>query len=209
MLQSKLIKITTFFFLFALSLNLFSSEQITKENLFEYLNEKQFLNTKFIQITIKNLKERVARGSLMATRTGKFKIEYLDPIREVISADKSFLYKLDLELDQMDVVPREDYFNNTPVSIFIEQLDGMKNLYSVDSCIKDEETIMCSIKPNDDESFVSMLFLEFLKNDLISLRYQDSFGQTVKLKFEDLSWKPFSESELLISIPEGIDVVYH
>ena len=54
-----------------------------------------------------------------------------------------------------------------------------------------------------------MLFLEFLKNDLISLRYQDSFGQTVKLKFEDLSWKPFSESELLISIPEGIDVVYH
>jgi len=160
----------------------------------------------------------------MATRTGKFKIEYLDPIREVISADKSFLYKLDLELDQMDVVPREDYFNNTPVSIFIEQLDGMKNLYSVDSCIKDEETIMCSIKPNDDESFVSMLFLEFLKNDLIfvsmlfleflkndliSLRYQDSFGQTVKLKFEDLSWKPFSESELLISIPEGIDVVYH
>jgi hypothetical protein len=85
----------------------------------------------------------------------------------------------------------------------------MKNLYSVDSCIKDEETIMCSIKPNDDESFVSMLFLEFLKNDLISLRYQDSFGQTVKLKFEDLSWKPFSESELLISIPEGIDVVYH
>ena len=106
MLQSKLIKITTFFFLFALSLNLFSSEQITKENLFEYLNEKQFLNTKFIQITSKNLKERVARGSLMATRTGKFKIEYLDPIREVISADKSFLYKLDLELDQMDVVPR-------------------------------------------------------------------------------------------------------
>ena len=51
--------------------------------------------------------------------------------------------------------------------------------------------------------------LSFEKDNLASIRYSDSFGQTVTLKLNKIDWMPFDESELTISIPEGIDVVYH
>ena len=54
------------------------------------------------------LNERVVSGNIQAPRSGNFKIEYYDPIKETISADKEFLYKLDTELEQLDIIPREE-----------------------------------------------------------------------------------------------------
>ena len=53
------------------------------------------------------------------------------------------------------------------------------------------------------------LFINFIENNLVSLRYLDSFNQDVKLKLNNISWSSFEQSDLKISIPEGIDVVYH
>ena len=40
-------------------------------------------------------------------------------------------------------------------------------------------------------------------------QHLDSFDQTVNLKLNDINWFPFDDSEITLSIPEGIDVVYH
>ena len=103
----------------ALTTTVVSNETISKENLFDFLHSKQYLKTNFTQTTLMDLNERVVSGNIQASRSGNFKIEYLDPIKETISADKEFLYKLDTELDQLDIVPREEYFKNTPISILI------------------------------------------------------------------------------------------
>ena len=76
---------------------------ISKENLFDFLHSKQYLKTNFTQTTLADLNERVVSGNIQASRSGNFKIEYLDPIKETISADKEFLYKLDIELEQLDL----------------------------------------------------------------------------------------------------------
>ena len=201
-------KIITFIFCIFFT-GLFFGENITKENLLQYLNEKQHLNTKFIQTTSKTLNNRKIEGVLKANRTGSFKIVYMEPIKETISADSKFLYKLDLELNQMDVIPREDYFNNTPISLFIKEIDDLNKLYKVDSCLPDAKNLICTILSRDNDSFVEKLFLTFKENQLLSLGYIDTFDQIVNLSFVDVSWKPFDDSELSISVPEGIDVVYH
>jgi hypothetical protein len=63
--------------------------------------------------------------------------------------------------------------------------------------------------PKSKESFMEKLFINFIENNLVSLRYLDSFNQDVRLKLNNISWSSFEESDLKISIPEGIDVVYH
>ena len=68
---------------------------------------------------------------------------------------------------------------------------------------------MCSISTRDENSFVEKIFLQFKGTELDSMTYLDSFGQSVNFDFDDISWEPFSENHLNISIPEGIDVVYH
>ena len=132
-----------------------------------------------------------------------------EPINEIISTDGEYLYKLDLELDQLDILPKDDYFTNTPISIFISEIDDLKELYLVDYCEVKANQTTCLITPKSAESFMEKLFINFIENNLVSLRYLDSFNQDVKLKLNNISWSSFEQSDLKISIPEGIDVVYH
>ena len=186
-----------------------SAESINKNNLFEFLNSKQHITAQFTQITSLASKERKIQGKLMANRSGQFKIEYFEPIREMISADGNFLYKLDIELEQLDIVPQEDYFEGTPINLFTSSLEDLDKSYSVTSCTKLNDIITCIIKPKTEESFLEKLSISFKRNELLYIQYSDSFEQTVRLNFEKLLWSEFDESDLVLSIPEGIDVVYH
>lgn len=185
------------------------SEEINHINLLEFLNDKQFFSSNFSQLTIQNFKEREVQGRIRANRMGKFKIEYYEPIQEVISADGTFLYKLDLELEQLDVVPQEDVFAGTPINLFTSSFEDLNDLYTVKPCVELADILMCEILPKSEESFLEKLYINFKDSTLHSLKYFDSFDQTVELNFDRVIWLPFDESELLISVPEGIDVVYH
>lgn len=201
-------KLSILFFLSTMCCFNYSAD-INKDNLFKFLNSKQYITAQFIQTTEIDFKKRTVGGEIKANRSGQFKIEYKEPINEMISTDGEYLYKLDLELDQLDILPREDYFTNTPISIFISEIDDLKELYLVDYCeVKNNQT-SCLITPKSKESFMEKLFINFIKNNLVSLRYIDSFNQDVKLQLNNISWSSFEESDLEISIPEGIDVVYH
>jgi len=189
--------------------HLIFSENIKADNLFQFFEDKYYLETNFIQTTSVNSKDRQITGKIYATRSGNFKIEYLDPIKEIISADDSFLYKLDIELEQLDIVPREQYFKDTPINIFITEIENLSELYGVESCLNDGEFVICSIKIKDKDSFVEKLFLKFYLDELTELSYLDSFGQSVSLEFDQMSWEKFNKEKLLIQPPEGIDVVYH
>ena len=201
-------KLSILFFLSTMCCFNYSAD-LNKDNLFEFLNSKQHITAQFIQTTEIDFKKRTVGGEIKANRSGQFKIEYKEPINEMISTDGEYLYKLDLELDQLDILPREDYFTNTPISIFISEIDDLNELYLVDYCeVKNNQT-SCLITPKSKESFMEKLFINFIENNLVSLRYIDSFNQDVKLQLDNISWSSFEESDLEISIPEGIDVVYH
>ena len=185
------------------------ASDIKADNLFQFFADKYFLETSFTQTTSKDFKDRQIRGKLNATRSGNFKIEYFEPMKEIISADDTFLYKLDIELEQLDIVPREEYFKDTPINIFITELEDLNDTYLVESCINENNSVICTITTKDLDSFVDKLFLKFTANELTELSYLDSFGQSVTLEFDEISWKKFDEAKLLIETPEGIDVVYH
>ena len=106
-------KILNSFLSVIISGSLFASD-IKAENLFQFFADKNFLETSFTQTTSVDFKDRQIRGKLNATRSGNFKIEYFEPMKEIISADDNFLYKLDIELEQLDIVPREEYLLEYP-----------------------------------------------------------------------------------------------
>ena len=191
-----------------LSLNV-PSYELNQDNLFDYLDSKKYLAANFIQITEIDSKERIITGSIKANRSGKFKIEYQEPLKETISSDGKYLYRLDSELEQLDIIPHEDDFLNTPISILTLEMRDLKKLFLIDSCQTQQEETICTILPRGEDSFLEKLFLIFEQNSLTSIKYMDSFDQIVNLKLNDINWFPFDDSEITLSIPEGIDVVYH
>jgi outer membrane lipoprotein-sorting protein len=52
-------------------------------------------------------------------------------MQEVIGSDGKSIFRLDYELEQMDVLPQEDYFKNTPISIFTSDVSSLSSLYQI------------------------------------------------------------------------------
>ena len=60
--------------------------EINSQNLFDIFNSRSFFSADFNQSTIQDDKERKIQGTINASRDGKFKVTYLEPISEIISS---------------------------------------------------------------------------------------------------------------------------
>jgi len=185
--------------------------EITPQNLFDIFNSRSFISADFNQSTIQDEKERKIQGSILASRAGKFKVIYLEPISEIISSDGRNLFRLDYELNQLDVFSVEDYFANveSPISFFTKSSRELREIYAVHHCEQTNEISICVITPKEDDTFLKKLFISLDINTIYSISYNDTFDQEVKISFTNLSWQNLSDEKFTFDMPPKIDIVYH
>ena len=199
-----------FFYCFALLFfNPINADDINESNFLEFLSEKQYFSANFIQTTFKDDKERKILGDIKANRRGMFKITYQEPLNEIISSNGYQLYRLDLEIEQLDVTEIDATFSESPIGIFSSNKEELEDIFIVKECLTDQEIVTCVLEPKSDESFLKRISIKLVKDELSSLIYIDSFGQEVVLDFTLVSWGKISDTAFMIEIPEGIDVVNH
>ena len=199
-----------FFYCFALLFfNPINADDINESNFLEFLSEKQYFSANFIQTTFKDDKERKILGDIKANRRGMFKITYQEPLNEIISSNGYQLYRLDLEIEQLDVTEIDATFSESPIGIFSSNKEELEDIFIVKECLTDQEIVTCVLEPKSNESFLKRASIELIKDKLSSLIYIDSFEQEVALDFTLVSWGTISDKAFMIEIPEGIDVVKH
>ena len=199
-----------FFLCFALLFfNAINAGNINESNFLEFLSEKQYFSANFIQTTFKDDKERKILGDIKANRRGMFKITYQEPLNEIISSNGYQLYRLDLEIEQLDVTEIDATFSESPIGIFSSNKEELGDIFTVQECLTDQEIVTCVLEPKSNESFLKRASIELIKDKLSSLIYIDSFEQEVSLDFTLVSWGKISDKAFMIEIPEGIDVVNH
>ena len=138
-----------------------------------------------------------------------FKITYQEPLNEIISSNGYQLYRLDLEIEQLDVTEIDATFSESPIGIFSSNKEELGDIFTVQECLTDQEIVTCVLEPKSNESFLKHASIELIKDKLSSLIYIDSFEQEVALDFTLVSWGKISDKAFMIEIPEGIDVVNH
>ena len=185
--------------------------EITPQNLFDIFNSRSFISADFNQSTIQDEKERKIQGSILASRAGKFKVIYLEPISEIISSDGINLFRLDNELNQLDVFSVEDYFVNveSPISFFTKSSKELSEIYAVHHCDQTDEIFICTLTPKEDDTFLKKLIISLDINTIYSISYNDTFDQEVKISFTNLSWQNLSDEKFTFDMPPKIDIVYH
>ena len=199
-----------FFYCFAsLFFNPINADEINASNFLEFLSEKNYFSADFIQTTFKDDKERKILGDIKANRRGMFKITYQEPLNEIISSNGYQLYRLDLEIEQLDITEIDATFSESPIGIFSSNKEELEDIFIVKECLTDQEIVTCVLEPKSDESFLKRISIKLVKDELSSLIYIDSFGQEVVLDFTLVSWGKISDTAFMIEIPEGIDVVNH
>jgi len=182
---------------------------INESNFLEFLSKKNYFSANFVQTTLKDNKERKIQGEIIANRRGMFKVTYRDPLNEIISSNGFHLYRLDLEIEQLDITEIDATFSESPIGIFSSNKEELEDVFTVNECLVDQEVVTCVLEPKSDESFLKRASIKLIEEELSSLIYIDSFEQKVTLDFALVSWKRISDKDFMLEIPEGIDVVNH
>ena len=199
------------FLLFAsiLFLNNINSENIKDSNFLEFFSNKNFFSAQFLQTTLIDSQERKIKGEIKANRKGMFKIIYQEPLNEIILSNGKLLYRLDKEIEQLDISKIDVTLSESPIGIFSSNKEELEDIYEVTQCSDDREQIICVLNPKYEESFLKEVAIQLTNNELSSLTYVDTFEQIVVIDFTETSWDEIPNNIFSLEIPEGIDVVNH
>ena len=199
------------FLLFAsiLFLNNINSENIKDSNFLEFFSNKNFFSAQFLQTTLIDSQERKIIGEIKANRKGMFKIIYQEPLNEIILSNGKLLYRLDKEIEQLDISKIDVTLSESPIGIFSSNKEELEDIYEVTQCSNDREQIICVLNPKYEESFLKEVTIQLTNNELSSLTYVDTFEQIVVIDFTETSWDEIPNNIFSLEIPEGIDVVNH
>ena len=193
-------------FLFFSSIN---AVNINESNFLEFLSNKNYFSAEFVQTTFKDEQERKIKGEIIASRRGMFKVIYREPLNEIISSDGYQLYRLDKEIEQLDISAIDETFSESPIGIFSSNKEELEDLFTAKECLMDTDIVTCVLEPQSDQSFLKRASITLIKEELNSLTYIDTFEQKVVLDFSFVSWDRISDNAFMLQIPEGIDVVNH
>ena len=176
-------------------------------DLFNIINRHQYFSANFEQTTLQGKKERRIKGEIKAHRSGIFKISYNKPLNEVMFSDGKDFYRFDPELEQLNIQPLEELLKETPVGLFTLNLREIKELFIFSECRKNLNQLSCLLTSRKEESFIEWINIEVKNNVFDSFEYLDTFGQTVSLKFNNVSLSKIPNYEFKLNIPEGTDIV--
>ena len=175
--------------------------------LFNTINEHQFFSANFEQTTLQERKKRLIKGEIKAHRSGIFKISYFEPLNEVMFSDGKDFYRFDPELEQLNIQPLEELLEKTPVGLFTLNLEEIRKLFVFSECQKNLNQFSCLLTSKKEESFIEWINIGVKNNAFYYFRYLDTFGQTVSLKFTNVSLSKIPNNEFKLNIPEGTDIV--
>jgi len=175
--------------------------------LFNFINKHQYFSAQFEQTTLQEKKKRLIEGEIKAHRSGIFKISYFEPLNEVMFSDGKDFYRFDPELEQLNIQPLEELLEETPVGLFTLNLEEIKELFIFSECRKNLNQFSCLLTSKKEESFIKWIDIGVKNNVFDSFKYLDTFGQTISLKFKNVSLKKIPNKEFKLNIPEGTDIV--
>lgn len=195
------------FLIFFLVASPLSSETNEEEEFFNILSSHEFFSASFFQRTSKNELERNIQGKIIADRSGRFKLNYFEPLNEIIFSDGKDLYRYDPELDQAYVQPLDDLLMETPLGLFVLSTEELKQFLSLDWCKDIKPFMRCRLSFLKDISFVREIVVEIKDKVIHQLSYRDTFNQNVTLIFHNPSTEKIAPGQFQVIIPKGTDIV--
>jgi len=198
-----------FYCLTLLFLNSVSTQDINESNFFDFLSKKEFFSAEFEQTAFKDGQERKIKGEIKANRRGMFKVTYQEPLNEIIYSNGYQLYRLDIEIEQLDISDIDETFSESPIGIFSSNREELEDIFTVIECLINQEIVTCVLEPKSEGSFLKHASIQLNNEELSSLTYIDIFEQKVSLDFFHVRWDQILDATFILEIPEGIDVINH
>tara|TARA_B110000438_G_scaffold303002_1_gene362668 strand:+ start:45 stop:668 length:624 start_codon:yes stop_codon:yes gene_type:complete len=202
------IKSLTSFLILSLCLAVNAAEKKMDTSLSKILLSNSF-SAEFIQKTEDRISTRSIEGKLSIKRNGKFRVEYYEPLNELLISNGLELIRYDRDLEQVDISPLDNLLQETPLGLFSLKKEELLKRYKFTGCVTDDEIKACELEPYLKDDYLKKLIISIKSNTLSSLYFVDLFDQEVELIFKNVSFIDIQDTDFSFDIPAGIDVVRH
>jgi outer membrane lipoprotein carrier protein len=179
------------------------------ERFSEFINETLTATGEFEQkIFDRNRKLlQESRGTLVFSRPGKFRWNYVKPYAQLIVGDGSRVWIYDEDLKQVTVKKLDQALGSTPAALLAGNNEAMRAFRLSDRGAKDGLEWLEAL-PCDKESNFERIRMGFSSSGLKVMELVDSLGQTTVLTFASLQRNPRLDPGLFrFSPPKGADVI--
>ena len=186
---------------------LYSENLPSNSSLFKKLTANNYLTVEFTQTTYGKEDPMFVKGVLYATRKGKFRLEYQEPLNEIYVSDGTTLLKYDPILEQLIFLSLKDSISQTAIGLLTLDLDSLDKIFKIISCNKIKIQISCKLRPIAKDSLIKTAEIFMDGNILKSINFKDYFSQKIILNFKKIQHDYISDNIFLFEPPLGTDVI--
>jgi outer membrane lipoprotein carrier protein len=129
------------------------------------------------------------------------------PYEQIIIANQTVLYSYDVDLEQINLQPIDEFVVNTPAKLLTLTPEQVDQQFVVNQLV-DGNTQSFTLKPRAAESMYDVIQLSFAAGALNHISLLDSLGQKSEVSFTKTAVNPVIDSKVFEMVqPEGVDVI--
>jgi outer membrane lipoprotein carrier protein len=148
-----------------------------------------------------------SKGSFVFLRPGRFRWTYAKPVDQVIVGDGERVWIHDRDLNQVTVRKLSSALGSTPAALLAGASDVDKAFELADAGQRDGLEWL-EATPRDRDAGFERIRMGFSTGGLEAMELTDNFGQTTRLRFQNLQRNPKLEpGEFRFEPPKGADVL--
>ena len=179
------------------------------EQLRIYLGEIGDLRAEFKQEVIGPEQEilELASGTVVLSKPGRFRWDYLEPYERVIVADGERIWLYEADLEQVTIRRMATGLGDTPAALLTGDDEALKQFELLRAWSADNLQWM-QLAPVSPEADFSTVELGFASGELQQIEFVDRLGQRTRLTLSAIDHSPqLSEGDFIFEIPDGVDVI--
>ena len=146
-------------------------------------------------------------GQFFFKKPNLFKWNYLEPVKSQLISDGELLYLYDPDLKQVIISQLKKIGGVSPAMLLVTR--DIESLFKV-SIIQDEKGVSWfkALPHEPEKANFKKVFINFVQNELKSMRIIDGFDNTTEIEFIKVSRNiNINEAIFLFNTPEDIDVI--
>jgi len=185
-----------------------SFAKTSEEPLLNHLSRYKQLTGQFTQIISadQGSHSQSSTGEFWIKKPNKFRWHYSTPYIQQIISNGHKLWVYDEDSEQVSIKGAAQSIQSSPLAIILGSV-SLDELFTIKSIEQNDHLQWLKLTPKDESSGYDFINIGFKRGVLSRMTLQDSFGQTTRLLFTDVTLHtPIADEIFEFQVPEGSDV---
>lgn len=206
-MKNLFLKIVSLVCFWILSFTVFAD---ASDDLTRLLNGLNSMSADFDQVSLSKKSQAVQHitGQMALQKPGKFRWQQMQPSKQLIIANGSYVWIYDADLEQVTKQKIDYKQPGNPAMLLTGSIATLRNTFAVKSIEGEGQGDWFELRPKASNNLYQWIRLHFVNNKLADMQMADNLGQNNTFHFKNVVVNPvLSTGKFIFIAPKGVDVI--